>query len=306
MEELFFEIYLPVIHTWFKSHNFSGYLSPETKKAFSQLRKYHNKIIIKDDLLDEIQLNISIIDKPFYIPEISKNAKDSYIIRIEFLYQFDYVKFVHESDKERTVEQQKLVSKKRLISRVVNSIKNVFIAINIAIPGSVSIDEGVVCINNKVVRKTQSLHSSLSEMKEYVKDKKWPKIKSLDILLVWNYLKNHNCHFNSYSKNKIEKAVYCFSYFFGGINNTEEHLVYSMMGIEAIYTKENYGLADQIDLKCQLLLGKLSEFKKTIKKLYDFRSRFFHGDLDIVPKHFKFEDDFQEYKVEHDFFDATL
>ena len=38
---------------------------------------------------------------------------------------------------------------------------------------------------------------------------------------------------------------------------------------------------EQVNEKVQLVLGEITEFKKSIKNMYNFRSRLVHGDLDI-------------------------
>ena len=58
-------------------------------------------------------------------------------------------------------------------------------------------------------------------------------------------------------------------------------MLWSLVGIEALYTKGEAGLAEQVKHKSQAFLGRQDAYKKEIAKMYDFRSRFVHGDLDF-------------------------
>jgi len=307
IKQLSFEIYLPIMDAWYKipseKNPNKGYISPNTKKALIQIQKYSDKKIkLKDNLFGEIPLQISIIKEPSEVTRLlERMAQNNFLLKLEFDYAFDVSKFLRDKEADENA------SLFFLNSKIIQGIKSLIVAINIAIPGSISFWEGLIFINGDLSSRIDRMNSILNEMLQIVEEKKWPKIKSLDILTVWKYLLDRGYNFNNHSKDKIERALHCFSYFFGNPNNTEAHLLYSMMGIETIYAQGNLGLAEQIDTKCQLLLGKLKEFKKLLKQLYDFRSRFIHGDLDIAPRHFRFmSEEFEMNKFENDFFDSSL
>ena len=57
--------------------------------------------------------------------------------------------------------------------------------------------------------------------------------------------------------------------------------MWCMIGLESLYTRGKEGLAEQLFEKAQVLLGPVGSNKKKFKKLYSFRSRFVHGDLDF-------------------------
>ena len=58
-------------------------------------------------------------------------------------------------------------------------------------------------------------------------------------------------------------------------------LFWALVGLEALYVHGKAELAQQVREKSQVLLGKQVTFKKRITQMYDFRSRFLHGDLDF-------------------------
>ena len=67
-------------------------------------------------------------------------------------------------------------------------------------------------------------------------------------------------------------------------------LLWSLIGIEALYCSGKEGLSEQIFTKTQIFLGEIIDYKKKLKQMYDFRSRLIHGDLNIPPNHF-YDDD---------------
>lgn len=52
-------------------------------------------------------------------------------------------------------------------------------------------------------------------------------------------------------------------------------------GLEALYCQGNSNLPGQLNVKSTLLLGDRVSFKKDFNKMYDYRSRFVHGDLNF-------------------------
>ncbi len=61
-------------------------------------------------------------------------------------------------------------------------------------------------------------------------------------------------------------------------------LFWCMLGIETLYAKGNQGIGEQIRQKVKTILGEPKEFKKKITKLYEYRSKLIHGDLDFPAK----------------------
>ena len=68
-----------------------------------------------------------------------------------------------------------------------------------------------------------------------------------------------------------------------------------MMGLEAIYCDGTEGLKKQLFEKASVLFGPLSENRRRIRGLYDFRSAFVHGSKDIP---YAFTTDFDDHGVE--------
>jgi len=58
-------------------------------------------------------------------------------------------------------------------------------------------------------------------------------------------------------------------------------ILWIMIGLEALYCQGNSNVFGQLNVKSALLLGKRVSFKKEFNKMYDYRSRFVHGDLNF-------------------------
>ena len=77
------------------------------------------------------------------------------------------------------------------------------------------------------------------------------------------------------------------------------NLLWSLVGIEALYTEGQGSLLQQVKEKSQVLLGKQEQHKKKMSRMYDFRSRFVHGDLDFSGKRPAYEnEDHREHNKE--------
>lgn len=67
----------------------------------------------------------------------------------------------------------------------------------------------------------------------------------------------------------------------GASRSTPLHLLWAMVGLEALYVRGLEGLSAQLIAKVQLLLGPFPTHKKRFGRVYRYRSRFVHGDVDV-------------------------
>jgi hypothetical protein len=75
-------------------------------------------------------------------------------------------------------------------------------------------------------------------------------------------------------------------------------LAWVLLGLEALYTRGNVGLKEQLLGKTEAILGPRTENKKLFGAVYDFRSRLIHGDVDI-PVRFTTFDGVEKYEKFH-------
>jgi hypothetical protein len=111
----------------------------------------------------------------------------------------------------------------------------------------------------------------------------WPKIRRLRFDIVWRWLSQFDDFFErGYSETQVGRALCAFSRIVE-FSNTDEpiHLLWSLLGIECLYVQGNIAILEQVKEKTKLILGEQSAFKKALGQMYDFRSKFVHGALNI-------------------------
>ncbi|WP_320044962.1 hypothetical protein [uncultured Desulfobacter sp.] len=165
--------------------------------------------------------------------------------------------------------------------------------------GSIGVANSVVFIDNVYAPNLDipSIDTYFLECSvEYSKKIGWPKFKNINIAEAWEWLNGYNYFSNDFNKDPIERALCAFSNLFDNdVMNNPMLLIWALVGIEAIYVKGKSGLIEQVKEKSQIFLGKYATYKKKINQMYNFRSRFIHGDLNF-PRSFFMEDAIAEYK----------
>ncbi|OIR04998.1 hypothetical protein GALL_128140 [mine drainage metagenome] len=174
-------------------------------------------------------------------------------------------------------------------------VKYLLIFLNIAKPGAFDSREGITIGTLNFETKTKvdkdvfpmlanTIHLSLNLVGKY----KWPPIQELSINDTLKWFDKHWEAFTTMPKNRIERALNAFSYLFHDslADTSPSDLFFSLVGIEALFVEGNESVQKQVAVKSQLLLGKRNEFKKKFKELYEFRSRYVHGQLNLINKYY--------------------
>lgn len=204
-----------------------------------------------------------------------------------------------EKYRDETLENQLMkeyqYTKKQIVRIEIENIAEEFkkaindfrIAINIAFPGFFEISEGYIFIENERHIKIESSISSLLASVLGARKRKWPEIKILNISKTWEWLLKRESFINAMSSNPIERALSSFTHIFQSDNYDD--LFYSLIGIEAIYTKGKQGILEQLREKSTLLFGEPENYKNSLSKMYDIRSRFIHGNLNFPSKYYIYD-----------------
>ncbi|HPH99469.1 MAG TPA: HEPN domain-containing protein [Chitinophagaceae bacterium] len=151
--------------------------------------------------------------------------------------------------------------------------------------------------DNKYLGKTETFLSFLNNAYEHALKIEWPKLESLKLqnTIAWFY--TNNIHTDGNSKNKLHRAINAFSYQFSKLlENNTSILFWTMLGIEALLAEGNNNIINQIKVKSSLILGQPTDYKKKLDKLYNYRSRFVHGDIDFPAK---FSNDYDNFEEEY-------
>ena len=157
---------------------------------------------------------------------------------------------------------------------------NFIIFTQLAIPGSLNTEKGLILKDGRYYHDFRAFSSSLVGV-AYDNNSLWPHIQSLSIIKVWKYIKSNTGILFNKSRTNIENGLNAFTYLFDYSTNTMHNLFWAMSGIESLYAQGEIGIGYQIDRKAKLFLGEPNEHKKILTKLYDFRSKFIHGSMSI-------------------------
>ena len=283
----------------------------------AHLSNYLNKGLEDMLTLDEnLEINIDGVGKfkmNVLVPE------DDSMIKSSFSYSYKVLVFriLVPNDPEKTVifrsdnsssslKERAELFKLHIIEEFKYQAFHLLVLSNIAYPGAIKTKEGVVLVNMKKHGSFASIYSIHRESLGDIGILKWPTYETLTIHQVWQWFERNNFSFQRHSNNKVARALNAFTYLFkDGPSNLIFDLFWSLIGIEALYCKSNEGISEQIYEKVQLVLGPVTEHKKKIKGMYNFRSRLVHGDIDIPPNNFDYEDTDEE-KFQDELYEATI
>jgi hypothetical protein len=108
----------------------------------------------------------------------------------------------------------------------------------------------------------------------------WPPIITLSIEDAWIWLQQLSGAESGYGTGRVGRAVAALSYLAVRKDYTSSpvDLMWALIGLESLFGKGNAGLKSQIIEKTKVLIGRPTEYKKRFDSIYDYRSRFVHGD----------------------------
>ena len=131
----------------------------------------------------------------------------------------------------------------------------------------------------------------------------WPTLHRINILDFYLWIKKIDGFDYGVAKSKLGIAYAAFSNLMrdGGSRGP---LIWSLMALEALYCKGSVGLRQQLTEKTEVFLGKRNAYKKNFGAMYDYRSRFLHGDINLVFNHHIYDASPENEKFEDEFYEA--
>jgi hypothetical protein len=178
--------------------------------------------------------------------------------------------------------------------------------INLSYSTNVDFLPGVIYSNtDEYIGETEIIISSIMNAYEHSTKIKWPVIKNLTLMDTVNWFHKFDIHPNNRSRNNVHRAINAFSQLFGNLKSKNSaDLFWIMLGIESLLAEGSQSISYQIKEKSIIILGKPTEYTKKLGKLYDYRSRLIHGDIDIFPK---FYTDYESFDIEYgDYLDFAV
>jgi hypothetical protein len=169
----------------------------------------------------------------------------------------------------------------------IKGIYDLIVVANIARVGSLEIDRGVIVgRDGQLSARTNAMSAySLREASNFAASIGWPTLQRLDFAKVWNWAMKQEGFLKRFGGGPTGRAINAFTYSFEAIRTDPRKLFWALVGIEALYVK-GPSVMEQVREKVWLFLGAQDSHKKKISQLYNFRSRFVHGDLDFPGMYF--------------------
>jgi len=294
MTEFTIQIILPIIRVF----RHDKYPVEIIKKAINDLSYSVKQIRINNHYFSDLQVSLrkySTVPKKFMnTPKGIMHFSDETVFLFTCKSLIDY-NLVAEQVKKEGFEEvpfgslmkfTKDLVKFETIKLLKKELDEVFILSHVSTPGALKFRDGAIFIDNKFYEEFESLSGFIREAFEHCNLVKYPKIEYVSSKRLSANIKRLNVDFNVEPKNQLEKALNCLSNVLNPRLDINEILMYSVIGLETLFVNGEQNIQKQIDEKVQLLLGKLSSHKRIIKNLYNFRSKLFHGEIELKPFHY--------------------
>lgn len=263
----------------------------------------YNKGVVKELICLSQKIPFYIGDEPFY-PDIFLVSDEKNIKKLhsyfhhnnsdkEFssfvCFNFLFPKTIRhiEAIKEKLNINSNLAYHKHLLGQLDRAFTTFFLMLNLARPGGSHTGKAHLAIKGK---KNDIFHfineingSAIDGMLWNHEIWDYPNRKDLDILRTWDWFISNSDLLYGKITTPISRGLHSF---FNILDNSSNmicglHLLWAMIGIEAIFTDENLSeesITHQILTRSHLMFGDVVT-QKDIKTMYKIRSKFLHGKL---------------------------
>ena len=182
------------------------------------------------------------------------------------------------------------------------AVADIALAAAIATAGAFEIQERLGFCNSRYIRSASGCTSNSSWAAATASELGWPRLADPKVEHVWNWLRRLPGFGEGAPRGPAGRAVSALSQLFGeaSAQTPVVGLVWALVGLEALFGNGTMGLKRQLMEKSEVLLGPRTAFKKRFDRIYDFRSRFVHGDIDFPLEYRSTEeiDEFERYADE--------
>lgn len=274
--DLNYEQLLKEIILWGNEKDFI-HLIDNKEQQYKKIQALTLKIIYSSKYKDQIDEEINSISKKY---KFFHSEWISEFLDLNFTFSFNLKDFT-----EITVD---------------NIVKRISLLLHLSYNVKIDFLSGVIFKANnpnRLVGKTEIIISNVDRSLVHAIKINWPTIKQPTISQTLNWFISHNYHTDDLSQTKLQRAINAFSYSFSNLREKDtSKLFWTMIGIESLLAEGSNNIISQIKVKTSLILGEPKEFKKKLEKLYNYRSRFVHGDINFPPK---FSSEFDSFEREY-------
>lgn len=160
---------------------------------------------------------------------------------------------------------------------------NLITVTNICKFGVLEVRDSAVLVDNELQKYSKFPEVTCTSIQHaffIAKSLSWPDSGQLSIIDAWQWGIKRGFFNEGLDGSSMGRALNAFTRLFEfSENDSSMTMMWSMIGIEALYVSGRYSIIDQVREKVQMILGKNKHLRKIINDMYDFRSRFVHGDL---------------------------
>jgi hypothetical protein len=172
-----------------------------------------------------------------------------------------------------------------LVEEISFLISKIFLIVNLAKPGVFTLSNSIILSNNQLKAKLPRISSELFDTAyNSAEEFKWPNLSGIPIVKAWDWANKIEGFTRGVSLSRTGRALAALSYIIVYPSSYEQgytEIIWPIIGLEALYAKSSIGTKLQILEKSEVFLGKRGVHKKKFGLIYDFRSRFLHGDIDF-------------------------
>jgi hypothetical protein len=260
------------------------------------------------ELLDDVSRR-AILDKPLFAPKLHRDQRKQLnrceILRISTTVSTSCYDGYRTAPDGMSVEEITLC-----MSRVEfqKRLSDLLVLTNVARLGSIELADSVIVQDNCKLTTEIPIMDGLvaQEAARVARETQWPTLFQMNCETVWNWASKRVTLLDGFDGTPMGRAICAFSRIFERKTADEPmQLLWALVGLEALYVKGKSELLQQVREKSQVLLGPQSSFKKRISQMYDFRSRFVHGDLDFPGLYLLGDARVEFAKYSNDLFAAT-
>ncbi|MEQ1546517.1 hypothetical protein [Methyloglobulus sp.] len=254
-----------------------------------------------DSIYDEVPLFFNIYQSPEQCTLIKKIWKPAAtgrkykVIEVIAKVNVDFEKiladFIRENGEGKiTLDELLGVVKDDVMSEIIYEIRIFILMCNTVRPGSISLIEGYSFLENEYYKPIKSFYTEHLFFAMEAAKNSWPSFFKINIKDARQWLIDYKFIQNGVGIGSTGRAISALSYVIPeSFQSNNIDLAWILLGLEALYTKNNVGLKNQLLEKTELILGKRSSNKKAFGAMYDFRSRLLHGDIDLPLRFSEFD-----------------
>jgi len=160
------------------------------------------------------------------------------------------------------------------------------IAANIARLGSLNYTRIFHFVDDELKAVDDGIRGIPGDVTDQAIERGWPTFNELSVHQVARWLYGVPRFLSRESSTRLGRALAAASHILtSNWSWSELDLAWALLGLEALYADGNSGLQQQLADKTEVFLGRRATHKSGMSSMYNFRSRFLHGDIDLLYAH---------------------